>query len=62
MPARDMYLEDIPLEDALDRFWSALERVGGLQPLPAEEIEIGSALGRVTAEAIFARTSARWAL
>ena len=57
MPARDMYLEDIPLEDALARFWSALARVGALQPLPGEEVTVEAALGRVTAEAVFARRS-----
>jgi putative molybdopterin biosynthesis protein len=57
MPLRDMYLEDIPLEDALQRFWSALERLRALAPLPGEEVEISDALGRVTAEPVFARTS-----
>jgi putative molybdopterin biosynthesis protein len=57
MSPRDMYLEDIPLEDALERFWSALERVGALEPLPGEEVDVGDALGRVTAEPVFARTS-----
>jgi putative molybdopterin biosynthesis protein len=54
---RDIYLEDIPLEDALERFWSALERVGALQPLAGEEVGITDALGRVTAEPVFARIS-----
>ena len=57
MPSRDMYLEDIPLEDALARFWSALAGVGALQPLPGEEVTVEHALGRVTAEAVFARRS-----
>jgi putative molybdopterin biosynthesis protein len=57
MPTRDMYLEDIPLEDALDRFWSALERCSGGAPLAGEEIAVTDARGRVTAEAVFARTS-----
>ena len=30
--SRDVYLEDIPLEEALDRFWSALQRVNALEP------------------------------
>jgi putative molybdopterin biosynthesis protein len=55
--ARDIYLEDIPLEDALARFWSALERANALTPLPAEEVDIDAALGRVTAEPVFARLS-----
>lgn len=57
MPPREMYLEDIPLEDALARFWSALTRVGGMEPLPGEEVTVEDALGRVTAEALFARRS-----
>src|SRR3979409_1762829 len=57
MSPRDMYLEDIPLEDALERFWSALGRVGALEPLPGEDVAIDEALGRVTAEPVFARTS-----
>src|SRR6202165_5242806 len=56
-PARNMYLEDIPLEEALARFWSALERVDALKPLPGENVAVDDALGRVTAEAVFARTS-----
>lgn len=57
MSPRDMYLEDIALEEAYDRFWSALENAGALAPLDAEEIEIDRALGRVTAEPVFARNS-----
>jgi putative molybdopterin biosynthesis protein len=52
---RTLYLEDIPLEEARARFWGALE--GLLQPLPAEEVDVADALGRVTAEPLFARTS-----
>ena len=56
-PVRDMYLEDIPLEDALGRFWSALARADALRPLPGEDVAVEDALRRVTAEAVFARTS-----
>ena len=52
-----MYLEDIPLEDALARFWAALERADALRPLGGEEVPVADALGRVTAEAVFARLS-----
>src|SRR5918912_4457218 len=52
---RQIYLEDIPLEEARARFWSALE--GALRPLEAEDVPIEAALGRVTAEPLFARTS-----
>src|SRR5690348_13636201 len=52
-----MYLEDIPLEEAHARFWSALERAGALAPLEAEDVPIEDALGRTTAEPHFARLS-----
>jgi putative molybdopterin biosynthesis protein len=55
--AREMYLQDIPLEEAFERFWAALERAGALSPLPGEEVAIDAALGRVTAEPVFARLS-----
>src|SRR6266851_4443571 len=57
MSPRDMYLEDIPLEDALARFWAALEHADAVQALPGEEVAVAEALGRVTAEAVFARVS-----
>src|SRR5216684_9358996 len=57
MSPRDMYLEDIPLEEALARFWAALERADALKPLEGEDVPVADALGRVTAEAVFARVS-----
>src|SRR5438552_6189493 len=57
MSPRDMYLEDIPLEDALERFWGALEHADALQPLESEDVPVADALGRVTAAAVFARVS-----
>ena len=57
MPSRELYLEDIPLEQALHRFWSALELAGALEPRAAEEVPVADALGRVTAGAVFARLS-----
>ncbi len=50
---RELYLEDIPLEEAYARFWPHLN----LAPLEGEEIAVTAALGRVTAEPIFARSS-----
>jgi len=50
---RDVYLEDIPLEEAYTRFFARLEST----PLPGEQIAVTDALGRVTAEPIFARAS-----
>ena len=52
---RQIYLEDIPLDEAQARFWSALD--DHLRPLDAEEMPIEAALGRVTAQPLFARTS-----
>src|SRR3954470_3263420 len=48
-----MYLEDIPLDEASERFFSRAR----LAPLPGEEVAVEEALGRVTAEPIFARQS-----
>ena len=55
--ARRIYLEDIPLDEAMGRLLNALERRGGLQPLPAEFIPIEHSLGRVTAQPIWAKVS-----
>ena len=54
---RNIYLEDIALEEAQRAFREALEEAGLWGPLPAEEIPVSLANGRVTAEAIFARIS-----
>ncbi len=55
---RKIYLEDIPLGEAWAAFTAALEAVDLWRPLPAEEIGIAEADGRVTAGAIWARISA----
>ena len=54
--ARKTYLEDIPLEDALSRFITTLEK-DGLKPLPSEIISIDQAVGRITTEPIWAIVS-----
>lgn len=54
---RRPYLEDIPLEEAISRLFSTLERQGKLMPLPGEPVPLDAALGRVTAEPIWARIS-----
>ncbi|MEK7848405.1 MAG: molybdopterin-binding protein, partial [Chloroflexota bacterium] len=54
---RKVYLEDIPLDEALDRFYGALARVGGLHVLPEELVPLDRALGRVTARPVWARIS-----
>ena len=54
---RKVYLEDIPLDEALARFYGALEGEGGLQVLPGESVPLDKALGRVTAQPVWARIS-----
>ena len=54
---RKFYLEDIPLDEAIARFYGALEENGGLKPLPGENIPLDQALGRVTSEPVWARMS-----
>lgn len=55
--SRNIYLEDIPREQAWERFSEVLSNSGLLSPLPAENVPLYLALGRVTAEPIWARRS-----
>src|SRR3990170_2762513 len=52
-----MYLSDIPLDEAWRRLVEALERESRWQPLKSESISVDHALGRVTAEPMWARRS-----
>ena len=54
---RRYFLQDIPLDQALDRFFAALKEEAGLSPMPAETVALDQALGRVTASPVWARTS-----
>lgn len=54
---RKVYLEDIPLDEALGKFYGALEGIGALKPLPEEQVPLVEALGRVTARPVWARLS-----
>ncbi len=54
---RQVFLEDIPLDDARRRFMDALEAVDALAPTPAESIDLADAAGRVTAAPVWARIS-----
>ncbi|MBI4311555.1 MAG: molybdopterin biosynthesis protein [Chloroflexi bacterium] len=54
---RDVYLEDIPLEEAEARLWAALEESGFLRPTKVEEVPLEEAAGRVTAGPVWAQTS-----
>ncbi len=55
---RSIYLHDIPLDQAWARFVEALQAAGLWQPMAAEEIPVAEALGRVTAEPVWAEVSA----
>ena len=51
------YLEDIPLSDALVRWWSALAEASADAPLPGELVPLDEAAGRITAEPVWALIS-----
>ena len=55
---RNIYLEDLPLDEAWSRFAAALQSASLWQPLGKEIIPLTQALGRVTAEPVWARISA----
>lgn len=57
MSGRNIYLENTPLEEALVRYIEKLREAGALEPLGAETVTVDEALGRVTAEPVFARIS-----
>ncbi len=54
---RRYYLSDIPLDEAVERFHSALERAGVLGPTGSEVVPLDRANGRITAEAVWAKIS-----
>ncbi len=51
------YLEDIPLADALARWWQALAEAGLDAPLPGESVPLAETAGRITAEPVWALVS-----
>lgn len=55
--SRDIYLESIPLHEALTIWLSKLDTEGMRKPLSGETIRVIDSLGRVTARAIIAKTS-----
>jgi putative molybdopterin biosynthesis protein len=57
MKEKHLYLEDIPLEEALGKFLTALGEVGGLGLLPGEWVPVEEGLNRVTAQPIWAKIS-----
>ncbi len=54
---RDVFLEDIPLDEAWARLRAALAEKGLWEPFPAEEVPVRGACGRVTAASVWARLS-----
>ena len=54
---RRYYLEDLPLEEAVRRFGTALEEASALELTESEAVALDEANGRVTAEAVWARRS-----
>jgi len=54
---RNVFLRDVPLDDALQAFWDALAAAGWTPPLPGEDAPVREALGRVTAAPVWARVS-----
>src|SRR5438309_4630159 len=57
MKQRSFYLTDIPLVEAYQRFWDALDRAGGGGRLPGEDVPVAEGLGRVTAAPVWAKIS-----
>ncbi len=51
---RRYFLTDVPLEEALERFWQALREAGALDCMPQETLPLAQAQGRVTARPIWA--------
>ena len=51
------YLHDVPLQEAWSNFAKVLEDAGLWKPVGVEEIPIDRALGRITAEAVWAKIS-----
>ena len=58
MRKRNVYLHDIPMDEAWAHFTSALEQAGLWSPFPGEEVPLAEARGRVTAEPVWAKVSA----
>ncbi len=54
LSGRTIYLENIPREEALARL---IEKMGPASSLPEEPIEVPAALGRITAEPVYAAIS-----
>ena len=54
---RRYFLNDVPLEQALEGFFTALDEIGVLDPKPGVELPLVQAQGRITARPVWALTS-----
>jgi putative molybdopterin biosynthesis protein len=57
MVARKIFLDDIPLDEARARLELALREGGRWEPLPGERVPLAAAVGRITADPVWARLS-----
>jgi putative molybdopterin biosynthesis protein len=53
-----IYLEDVPLDEAMATFEQALKIAGLFGPLPSESVNVADSSGRITAEPVWAAISA----
>ncbi|HAG11376.1 MAG TPA: molybdopterin biosynthesis protein [Desulfotomaculum sp.] len=54
---RNIYLEDIPLEKAIEKYLQELDKIGALKPAPPELIPAENSLHRITAQPVYAKGS-----
>ena len=54
---RRYFLSDIPLDEATERFFGALQDADALSPMPEEVVPLAEAQGRITARPIWAALS-----
>jgi putative molybdopterin biosynthesis protein len=54
---RNIYLDDIPLDEARARLEMALRATGRWEQFPGEWVDLADALGRITAEPVWAKLS-----
>lgn len=57
MVKRNIYLDNTPLEEALNKYLARMGQTDVLKPLPAQTVPVDAARGMVTAEPVFARIS-----
>lgn len=57
MSKRNVYLENTPLEEAMHKYFARLQELGAMEVLPGETVAVDDALGRITAEPVFAKVS-----